>query len=78
MKIDVKSNVEVDMDSLVSALSNPNDFAEFWFKFSAHKEEKELKPFAKAMAPDFGGSRKHCFRSLVRLIDYYEIKDRTQ
>ena len=82
MKINVLNEMDVPVDELAKTLANsePKEFARFWFQFNKEitgniDNISKLDKFAKAMAPDMGGSRKKIFRELNDLIAYHEINN---
>ncbi len=60
----------------VLANATPKEFADFWFHFAEIYDQEKLDAFAKAMAPALGGLRKEPLRTLVSLINYYEINEK--
>lgn len=76
MKVAVRSEQEIDIESLAGALANaePSEFAAFWFQFSDKASDDNLEKFAEAMAHPMGGRRKEPLRRLCSLMEYHEIK----
>lgn len=88
MKIKVSNEVDFSLEILAEVLwdSTPEDFAEFWFKFSELANdskvrittEEKLHEFAEAMSCNLGANRKLIFARLQKLISYYEVKNSEQ
>lgn len=73
----VKASVHMDVRprDLAEALAkSPDDFAAFWFSFAeiVRDGKIDLEAHGKAMAPSFGGIRKHPFLAILDYMRYYE------
>jgi hypothetical protein len=78
VKATVRIDLDVSPDDLAKALTeDPEQFARFWFAFAEHvkNEAIDLEPFGKAMAPKYGGMRKHPFNAITDFMRYYERKE---